>query len=157
MFSSGNPNSSTLIVGIGSPHGDDQAGWCVAGGLLQGSCPARILALSEPIQLVDHLADCQRLLVVDACQTGAAPGAISHLIWPDQRIEAQHDHSSHGIGVGHALRLAEQLGRLPPRVEVFGIQVADCSAVSDICDEVREAVQHLTDLLLDELGAMSHA
>jgi hydrogenase maturation protease len=146
-----------MIAGIGSPHGDDQAGWCVADGLLQGSCPARVLALNEPIQLVDHLAGCQWLLVVDACQSGASPGAISHLVWPDERIEFQHDHSSHGIGVGHALRLAEQLGRLPPRVEVFGIQVADCSAGSGLCDEVREAVQRLTDLLLEELGAVSHA
>ncbi len=62
--------SATLVVGIGSPHGDDQAGWRVIDLLAQsmpGHC--QLCRAKVPHELLDGLGDVQRMHVVDACAT----------------------------------------------------------------------------------------
>lgn len=158
MNSPWNDDWPNVVAGFGSPHGDDQAGWRLAAILQQTShVPARVLAILEPTQLIEALANCQRLILVDACRHGKKPGAISRLRWPDPRIVACHSHSTHGMGVSETLRLAERLGRLPPLVEVYGIEIADCSPGADVSPVVSWAVGNLAARILEELREVAHA
>jgi hydrogenase maturation protease len=148
----------TVVAGFGSPHGDDQAGWRLAGMLKRRTgLPARVIAVHEATQLLEALEDCRRLIIVDACQSGGPVGSITQLRWPDARIAERHHHSTHGVGICGSLQLACRLGRMPPQVDVFGIEVEDCSPGRDICPAVMEAVVRLESRIVNELRGVVHA
>jgi hydrogenase maturation protease len=110
------------VVGIGSPHGDDQVGWRLIGELA-GMDHLRVRAevLATPLDILNDLAGVDTLVVVDACDAGLAPGGVLIRDWP-WPCEERGKASSHGLGIEAVLRLAEQLGRIPSRVVLFGVQ-----------------------------------
>jgi len=143
---------TTVVVGLGSPYGDDQAGWRLAEVLARSAeLPARVIAVREATQLLNALRHCERLIAVDACRSGMPAGTVTHLYWPDPRIAVRHHRSTHGVGLFDVLKLAERLGDLPPSVEIFGIDVADCLPGHEIGGKVLRAVAHLAAQLRDEI------
>ena len=158
MSSSRRPDWPTVVAGFGSPHGDDQAGWRVAAMLSQRpGLPARVIVVHEPTQMLAALRGCQRLIVVDACHTGGMAGAVTRLVWPDPRIAVSHRHSTHGVSVADVLKLAETLGDLPPLVEIFGIEVADCLPCQDLTPDVCCAVAEVEAQIVEKLCEAAHA
>jgi hydrogenase maturation protease len=148
----------TVVAGFGSPHGDDQAGWRVAAMLSRRpNLPARVVAAYEPLQILQALRGCERLIVVDACHTGGSAGVITRLTWPDPRIAVRHRQSSHGVGVFDVLKLAEKLGDLPPVVEIIGIEAVDWEPGSDLGPDVLQSVAEVEALIADELREVTHA
>lgn len=148
----------TLIAGFGSSHGDDQAGWRVAAMLKrQPQLAARIVVIYDATQLLDELAGCDRLIVVDACRSGDAVGMVTRLRWPDPRIARWHGHSTHGVSVCEALELAEHLGKLPPVVEIIGIEVSRCLPETPVSPTVLHAVIQVASELGEELLEVAHA
>jgi hydrogenase maturation protease len=150
--------NGTLIVGVGSPHGDDQIGWQFVE-LLGGRrwLPARVVAVSDGTQIIDHLDGCRRLLIVDACRSGAPVGTITWLKWPDPRIQQRHSHSTHGLGIWDALHLAERLGRLPLVVDVFGIEIGEVEPGKESSLPVIQALAELESLIVSETSGVVHA
>jgi hypothetical protein len=55
------------------------------------------------------------------------------------------------------VELAEQLGCLPPLVEVLGIEITDCSPGNNISGKVIQAVTNLAAQLIDEIGRVAYA
>lgn len=139
-----------LIAGLGSPHGDDQVGWRVVDEL--GDCRIRnlrVVRLSSPLELLNHLEDCRWLIVVDAMRGGGEPGAVTRFGWPHPAINAGTGRSSHGVDLGAALRLANELGRLPARVVVFAIEMQGCEIGAALSDSVARALPTLRRQILD--------
>ncbi|MCW8808389.1 MAG: hydrogenase maturation protease [Rhodanobacter sp.] len=122
------------IIGVGSPSGDDQAGWWVAQALERGglsarlSCQTRIVALDRPgATLVRHLCDADAAVLIDAVHSGQAPGVI-HRVDDPASIEKDTRVSSHGFGVASALALASAIGALPATLVLYGIEIGAASA-----------------------------
>ena len=150
--------SEIVVAGFGSPHGDDQAGWQVVALLeRRPDLPARFVTITEGTQLVEELDRCRRLIIVDACRSGGSLGTISRFQWPDPRIRQHHNHSTHGIGLCNSLQLAERLGRLPPSVEIFGIEIGKYQPVGQVSAEVLRAIVELEWIILAELCEFVHA
>jgi hydrogenase maturation protease len=128
-----------LVVGMGSPHGDDQVGWRLIQEL-EGLDPKRIRAelVSTPMDLVGVLEGVTTLIVVDACDAGLTPGHVLVRDWPFVSEPAGRA-SSHGLGIDAALRLAEQLGRLPGRVILFGVQAGPTRPGDPVSSEIEQA------------------
>ena len=146
-------SSTNRVIGIGSPHGDDQAGWRLVETLRrQVELKVAVLAVGDPTDLLDCLDGCRSLVIVDACRTGAPAGTITRLQWPDPRIRHQHGHSTHRFGVPAVLDLAQQLHRLPERVVVLGVEVAACHALSEMSQVVVAALEELQRRVLTEIG-----
>jgi hydrogenase maturation protease len=146
-----------VVAGFGSPHGDDQAGWRVVDLLRRRpNLAARLIKITEGTQLIDALDGCRRLIVVDACRGGPQLGTITRLVWPDPRIRQYHDHSTHGVGLCNALKLAERLGRMPPRVEIFGIETSSCRPLDEMSPDVVKAVSELAESTSAELREAVH-
>jgi len=145
-------SAEIVVAGFGSPHGDDQAGWRVVE-LLQRrpNLPARLAKIAEGTQLIDELAGCGRLIVVDACRGGTDLGAVTRFEWPDARVRTYHSHSTHGVGLCNALDLAARLGSLPPEVEVFGIEIGDVRPLDGLTAEVARAAAALEEVLFGEI------
>jgi hydrogenase maturation protease len=118
----------TVVFGVGNPdRGDDVAGWVVADllgdGDGRGLVVRRVTADPSSI-LTDPLwDDADRVIVVDAVRTGAAPGTI-HTWDLFERVGAVTPASggTHDLGVATTFALAAALGRLPLDAEVIGIE-----------------------------------
>ncbi|WP_324781047.1 hydrogenase maturation protease [Thiobacillus sedimenti] len=135
------------ILGVGSPAGDDQAGWLVVDALLEagvGTGERVVVAkLDRPgASLVPHLERCDWLILVDAMQGGGTPGEVRHFDeddWPGYARGV----SSHGFGVAEALALARALGSLPPRIDLYGIELGTAMPQAEPGPAVRASARHL--------------
>jgi hypothetical protein len=65
--------------------------------------------------------------------------------------------SSHGFGVLDALSLARELGSLPPRLDLYGIEIGGALPGENPCAEVRASARKLADIIADELCFISQA
>ena len=129
------------VLGVGSPHGDDQVGWRLVECLAGGSAPAvDAIALGDPVDLLGHLDGCDMLIVLDACRAGLPPGRLIRLPWQAVRSGERAERTTHGFGVSAALALADALGRLPPTVLLIGIEAESCEPGTGLSPTLRQAI-----------------
>jgi hydrogenase maturation protease len=138
----------SLIVGLGSPHGDDQLGWVVVD-RLRPRLPAGIAVdkVHGGLELLECLGGHDAAVVIDAAAPAGRPGTIRSFTWPSPDLAHCAPWSTHGLGLVQALHLAETLGRLPGRVSIYTIEARDISPgaplsgiVARRLDAVAEAV-----------------
>ena len=113
------------ILGIGSPLGDDQVAWRVIEALRE-RLPAVVdlHALDRPgATLVNWMRDVHWLILVDALRSDAAPGSVVK-IDPQTLAEDAGAISSHAMRLADSLQLAAALDCLPPRLDIYGIEIA---------------------------------
>jgi hydrogenase maturation protease len=143
--------SETLVVGVGSSHGDDQFGWRVAERLaaLRDHSHVTVRRALSPTDILDWLDNAERLIVCDACQNLGAPGRLHHWRWPDNRLSELRFAGSHDLSVSAALSLADRLGLLPADTSIWCAEGAafDCDQPMSppVQAAVAELVQHLQD------------
>jgi hydrogenase maturation protease len=115
----------TLVVGIGSPHGDDAVGWEIARRVEAWADNAiEVRQARTPTVLLDWLAAVDQLEVCDAVLAGSlTAGAVHHWRWPDAEIERTPFCTSHDLSLPAVLRLAEALGQLPRQVRIWGVAI----------------------------------
>lgn len=121
---------NVVVLGIGSPFGDDRVGWEVIERLKGEGVAAhfpevRFETADRPgSMLLAALDGVDAAILVDAVEGGLRPGEIVSLA--DEAVDAEAETllSSHGLGVGPALRLGRALGKLPPRLLFYGVQLA---------------------------------
>ena len=151
----------TLIVGIGSPHGDDQIGWRVAEALRSAVSPAiEVREASTPSQLLDWLEGVDRLIVCDACQArrrapdGSAGDTLSvhRWQWPTLQVSTLRSAGSHSFGLPQVLQLAERLGRLPQEVIVFGVEGRQFEAFASRSPDVESLISNTVQVIAGELS-----
>jgi hydrogenase maturation protease len=134
------------ILGIGSPSGDDQAGWLTVDALLAAGVQSTgidIQKLDRPgAHLISLLDNAAWVILIDAMQSHESAGHIRHFgaaDWPAYR----HGLSSHGLGVLDALALARELGSLQSRLDLYGIEIGSANPGEPASSEVRAAAQQL--------------
>ncbi len=138
-----------VLVGVGNAdRGDDGVGLAVcdaARTLLAvegGDDVVEIWEVSaDPSTLAVQWGVADRVVVVDAIVSGAAPGTV-HDLDPDDVVGA-HGVSTHGLGVAEAVRLSTALGTRPAHLRLLGIEAARFDhgaprtpAVAGVVDEV---------------------
>lgn len=150
--------SRLCILGIGSPSGDDQAGWMVIDALrargVQTGGGIVIDKLDRPgAALLTLIEQADRAILIDGMQGNGQPGTIRRFDqqdWPAYRGGL----SSHGFGVLDALMLGRELGSLPPRVDLYGIEIGDAAPGRESGAVIQAAVQLLADSLAAELAGV---
>jgi hydrogenase maturation protease len=147
-----------IAIGLGNEfRHDDAIGLIAARRLRDRGMPAEehegdLAALMERWKLTD------RLILMDAIRSGAAPGTVRRLDVSASPLSREAFKSStHAMGLADAIELSRTLGTLPVCVLVFGVEVLDLSPGIGLSGEVERALPDLlekvaTDMRLAQQG-----
>ena len=104
--------------------------------------------------LLDHLAGCDRCIIVDAIATGEhPPGTVMRFLQTADSDPVTLT-SSHQIDLSQVLGLARLLGsEIPRTVLVYGIEAGDAVTFHDECTrDVRRAIPKLVDTICADIA-----
>ncbi|HYN67586.1 MAG TPA: hydrogenase maturation protease [Ornithinibacter sp.] len=156
------PPQPTLVVGLGSPdRGDDAVGGLVARAVAALADP-RVVVLEheDPTDLIELWTGRERVVVVDATRSGAAPGTLRLLETgadraplPEAAWARTGRGGTHAFGLASAVELARVLRRLPARVTVVGVEGAAFEPGGRLSPAVAAAVPDAVDAVLDAVAA----
>jgi hydrogenase maturation protease len=150
--------AEVLVIGVGNAlRGDDAAGLAVARHV-RAAAPAGITVLEhggEPASLLELWRDAHAAVVVDAIDSGVAPGTV-------RRIDARRaplpvalgSASTHGIGVAEAIELGRALDRLPDRLVLFCVEGEDFGPHPGLVPEVERALGAVAEAVAAEAAAL---
>ena len=95
------------------------------------------------LSLLDRIVGYTNLIIVDAVVSDQPPGIVHHEMWEPGVLEARgvQRASSHGFGVRELLEMAEVMGKLPERVELWGIEIASTEPGQGLSPAVAGAVE----------------
>jgi hydrogenase maturation protease len=137
-----------LVIGIGNPdRGDDAAGIEVARRLRSTESSQLV---NGSFELMDIWAEADEVIVVDAARSGAPPGTIHSIMADREPVPVGLlSTSTHSVGVAETVELARSLGRLPSRLLIYGIEVAEVGLGEGLSREVKRAVDQLVKVIDD--------
>ncbi|GAA0796085.1 hydrogenase maturation protease [Marinobacterium sediminicola] len=141
-----------LIIGIGSPFGDDQVGWRVIDQLRQMGLPSAIqlLSLDRPgPELIEQMQGGASVTLIDAVISEQHPVGCCLELDPDQLAQLDTC-SSHGFGLSNTLALAQQLDQLPTRLRIFGVSIRTPGMGDGVSEEINAAAHALAQQLAEE-------
>lgn len=129
-----------LVIGLGSHHGDDQAGWLIVGRLQELGYPLHLLRKTvHPADLLDELSSAAPLLICDACHDAGDAGTIHRWQWPDDSLRNLRGGSTHDMSLVQVLELADQFADHQFYAEIWGVTGTHWSPASHPGPAVRAA------------------
>jgi hydrogenase maturation protease len=136
---------TAIVVGIGSPHGDDRLGW-MAIDRLRTLLPAGIeaRAVRGGIELLECLAGQDMGIIIDAMAPIGRPGTIRTFDWPCLDLASHTPSCTHDLGLVEALQLAGAMDQLPIHLVIHTIEARQTSPGADPSPEL---VSHLDDFV----------
>ena len=146
------------ILGIGSPFGDDQAGWRVVELLkdhvfMQPNIYeyVEMACCDRPgTRLIELMYNTNRVFLIDAVKSGNTIGLI-HRLKNDEIQELNCLMSTHHVGVAEALQLGRALNELPENIILYGIEIDNIELHSTISEAVEQAIKQVALLLKNEI------
>jgi hydrogenase maturation protease len=142
------------IVGIGSHHGNDSAGWDYVAALKDSSLPetfpAETVSLHQsrtPAHLFELLSGCELAIIIDAIP--GEPGTITSLHLNDLASQP-NQFSVHGIGLAEALSLLQTLMDPPPQSTILAIgtdptqhETTDCNTLDSTTHQLHKVIKQI--------------
>jgi len=145
-----------LLIGVGTEHRrDDRCGLDVIRGLRRrvGAGARLVEASADAAALLDLWDREDRVRVVDAVRSGEVPGTRRVIEVEGDLTSPVPATSTHGLSLAEAISLGRALDRLPRRLTLYTIEVADVSMGDGLSPEVAVAVDRVVEQLAAELGA----
>jgi hydrogenase maturation protease len=151
-------SSKVLVIGIGNAYRhDDAAGLVVARRLREQAFSYGEVheQTGEGAALMDLWKGIERVVVVDAVQSGAVPGTI-HCFHPNENpLPAPiFRDSTHAFGLVEAVELSRELKQLPSNLLIYGIEGSNFQAGTGLSSAVLDAVDDLARRLQQEIQKM---
>lgn len=147
----------TLIIGVGNDfRGDDCAGLEVARRLRALNLPGVVITehAGEGAALMETWRAASRVILIDAAQSGAAPGTVHRLDASTQAIPAAFfSYSTHAFSVAEAVEMARALGELPPNLIIYGIEGTRFALGEALSPAVEAAIARVTDAVARDIRA----
>ena len=100
--------------------------------------------------LINEIADREKLIVIDAMSTDAEPGTVFRLGADELLEDAKTTISLHEFGLLDTLMMARHLGCHPKQVVIFGVQPKRVEPGLALSSEVAEVLPRLIELVLAE-------
>ena len=144
------------IFAVGNSfYGDDGVGSVVLDrigkeGLFPGA--ETFDAHTDALSLVDRLAPGELNVVIDAARMGLEPGQVAGFQPAEVKLKIRSDHlSMHGFGLAETFAIAEQLGTLPERVLIIGVEPERIEIDCGLSDAVASAVPQIISIIQAEV------
>ncbi|MBC8018842.1 MAG: HyaD/HybD family hydrogenase maturation endopeptidase [Verrucomicrobia bacterium] len=103
------------------------------------------------LDLLPKLEGIERLIVVDAVETGEKPGTCVRLVGEELPIALETKVSPHQMGLKDLLSVAELIGHSPREMVLIGVQPGSIEMDTELTPEVEAKVDELAHMVLDEL------
>jgi len=148
-----------VIIGCGNTNrSDDGVGVWVAQELQRRGVPDRVRVIDAGTGGMDvmfHLEGARRVILIDAAQTGAAPGQVYCV--PGEELAAlppARNLSLHNFRWEHALAVGRMIykDRFPTDISVYLIQVASLDYGLELSPAVRAGAEQVADLIAAEIA-----
>ncbi|MCL5006297.1 MAG: hydrogenase maturation protease [Acidobacteria bacterium] len=150
------PAGSVLVIGIGNAYRSDDAVGLVVVRRLKEQTQGSVQILEhggEGADLMESWRDARAVILVDAAHSGARPGTIHRIDCRHQPLpHSMFGDSTHAFGVAEAVELSRVLGRLPPRLVMFGIEGESYKLGTELSPAVRLAMSQVVDTVLEEIN-----
>jgi len=143
-----------LMIGCGNTdRSDDGAGILVARRLRALGLNA-IEHSGDGLALIELWHGFDDVILVDAMLSGAEPGSVRTWDPVSQPVCSENwRSSSHAFGPAEAIELARVIGRLPERIQIYGIEGAKFEPGVAPSGDVLEAVDRVHRRIADQLSA----
>jgi hydrogenase maturation protease len=152
-----------IVVGVGSPYGDDSVGWEVVRQLRLHPKIQQLAVRDVAIQCADRpgidllniINHSNSALIIDAAVSDFPPGTVTRLE-NDDIDTAIKNTSSHDFGVLETMALGKALNQLPDQVIILGITIGQENIVQNDFGQKKlllsEAhMNHFVNLVIEEL------
>jgi hydrogenase maturation protease len=129
--------ATTVIIGLGNPIlTDDSVGVQAARQLkeiFKGRNGVEVIELyAGGLRLIDALSGHTKAVIIDAMQTGAAPGTVKRFAVTDLP-KTRNTVSTHDVDLPTALGLARSAGlQMPDDIVIYGIEAVDVANFSEV-------------------------
>jgi hydrogenase maturation protease len=147
-----------LILGIGSPYrSDDAIGLWTAETLAGMELPGVLVRKEERdgFRMMDAWHDADDVIILDAVSSGQSAGTITR--FDPNEIEIHKGAfrcSTHGFGLAEAVSLARQLGHLPHRMTIYGIEGRSFDFGTELSEAVRDGGKIVAVRIAEELTCL---
>jgi len=103
------------------------------------------------LDLLPHLEDTERLLIIDALQMQSPPGQVFRLTGEEVPRAFASKLSVHQMGVQDLLAVSELMGHLPPELVVWGVQPESIEMGTELTPTVAAALEPVIAGVVKEL------
>jgi len=145
--------NKTLIVGIGNLlYRDDGIGAHVIEEMKKMRLPDQIELLdmgTSTMDLIYHLEEVTKLIVIDAIKAGGVPGTIYRMKPDDLLPSKNRPVSLHDIGLLETLNMAKERGQKVSTI-VIGVEPKILDWGLELSDEVKQRIPDLIEAVLKE-------
>ena len=146
---------STLVLGLGNILlRDEGLGVHVVRTLGEADLPADVELFdggTSGMDLLDVLADRQRLIVIDAIDSDAPAGTVLRLTPDDIEPQTHGMVSLHEMGLFETLAAARHMDAAPPDIVIFGVKPYDVKWGLELSPEMNRLLPKVAELVAREL------
>ncbi len=142
----------TLVIGVGNLiRCDDGAGIHVVHRIRERTAGIDTLDVAlGSIEILEAMKGYDRVIIVDAIETGAEPGTVFHvnISWDEKPPVITH---SHGVDLVTTIELGRRLfpDEMPGDIRVIGIEAEDTFTLTEVCTEkVQAAIEKVVEEIL---------
>ncbi len=145
-----------LVVGIGSPHGDDRAGWTAIEQLQSRNFDdVELRQAKVPHDLVNWIDACTEVHIIDCCRIENAASILRRFEWLDTPIDRGlnlRSVGSHQIDIVSVLELVACLNRLPVHIVLWAIPGQCFDPIGALSGNCSAAIAECVERISQELG-----
>ncbi len=107
--------------------------------------------------LLDHICDRQKVVIVDAVDADVVPGVIMRFTPDDLAFNTNQSISLHEFGIAETLAMARQLNCEPKQVVIIGIKPKDLNSGVGLSDEIKKVVPQIIGAVSAEINPISES
>jgi hydrogenase maturation protease len=145
-----------LVIGMGNAYRSDDAAGLIAARRIKEQATefcAVIEHTGEGAALMELWKGADRVIVIDAMRSGAAPGNVSRFDATRRPLPAtMHRDSTHAFSLPEAVELSRTLQQLPRQLIVYGVEAQNFEPGTNLSAAIELAMQTLVERVLQEVS-----
>lgn len=143
---------TAVVIALGDEfRRDDGVGPAIARALRSGGLPAQVLiSQGDPAELIESWSGAAVAVVLDAVRVEIPQPGRVHVLDPAD-LDTSAAIGTHGFDLGAAIALGRALDRMPDRLVIIGVEIADMAHGPSLSPDVARAAPIVARAVVDTL------